>query len=145
MADADSNPHTAKPLPVPSPESRPFWQAARNHQLVLPRCNRCEKSWFPPSCLCPHCLSDDTGWQEVSGRGRVHSFVVFHRVYDPAFAREVPYVVALVELDEGPRLLSNIVDVEPHRIRCGMHVVVKFEDLSPEISVPKFSPADAQI
>lgn len=81
----------------------------------------------------------------MSGRGRVHSFIVFHRVYHPAFAGEAPYVVALVELDEGPRLISNIIDVEPHRIRCGMHVVVKFEDLSPEISVPKFSPAEAQI
>jgi uncharacterized OB-fold protein len=99
--------------------------------------------WFPPAGICPHCLSDDTGWQQVSGRGRVYSFVVFHRAYHPAF--ELPYVVAVVELDEGPRLLSNIVDVEPQRIRCGMHVVVKFEDRSPEISVPKFSPAETQI
>jgi uncharacterized OB-fold protein len=143
MADEEPNSRTAKPLPAPSPESRPFWQAARNHQLALPRCNRCGKFWFPPSCLCPHCLSHDTGWQEVTGHGRVHSFVVFHRVYHPAF--EVPYVVAVVELDEGPRLLSNVVGVEPQRIRCGMRVVVKFEDRSPEISVPKFSSAEPQM
>jgi uncharacterized OB-fold protein len=143
MADEEPGSRTAKPLPTPSPESRPFWQAARDHQLALPRCNRCEKLWFPPAGICPHCLSDDTGWQQVSGRGRVYSFVVFHRAYHPAF--ELPYVVAVVELDEGPRLLSNIVDVEPQRIRCGMHVVVKFEDRSPELSVPKFSPAETQI
>jgi uncharacterized OB-fold protein len=81
----------------------------------------------------------------VSGRGWVHSFVVFHRAYHPAFAADVPYAVAVVELEEGPRLLSNIIDVDPLRIHCGMHVAVKFADLSPDVSVPKFSPAETQI
>jgi uncharacterized OB-fold protein len=75
----------------------------------------------------------------------VHSFVVFHRVYHPAFARDVPYVVALIELDEGPRMLSNVIDVDPEKVRCGMRVVVKFDDIAADISVPRFSPADGEI
>ena len=143
MPDETTQP--LKPVPLPSPESRPFWQAARNHRLKLPHCSRCGQFWFPPSCLCPNCLYDGFHWQEVSGRGRVHSFVVFHRVYQPAFARDVPYVVALIELDEGPRMLSNVIDVDPDKVRCGMRVVVTFDDIAADISVPRFSPADGKI
>jgi uncharacterized protein len=107
----EAKPKPAKPIPVPSPESAPFWKAAREHRLLVPRCNTCGKSWFPPSQLCPHCLSGDTGWIEASGRGHVFSFVVFHRVYHPAFTDEVPYVVAIVELEEGPRMLTNVIGV----------------------------------
>ena len=77
----------------------------------------------------------------VSGRGKVFSFVTFHRVYHPAFAKEVPYVVALVELDEGPRLLTNIVGIKPENVACEMPVKVVFDDVSEEVSVPKFAPA----
>src|SRR6476646_1458440 len=108
---------TKKPVPVASPESARFWQAAKEHRLLIPRCNACTKFWFPPSRLCPHCLSDDTGWESVSGRGKIYSFVVFHRVYHPAFAGEVPYVVAIVELEEGPRMLTNIVGVPVDQVR----------------------------
>ena len=92
-----------KPLPRPAPESARYWQAAREHRLELPRCNACGKFWFPPSQSCPHCLAADFAWMPVSGVGKIYSFVVFHRVYHPAFAQDVPYVVALVELAEGPR------------------------------------------
>ncbi|MEA3025475.1 MAG: uncharacterized protein QOF91_760 [Alphaproteobacteria bacterium] len=142
MPASDPRPPVPKPLPVPSPESAIFWQAARNHRMLLPHCNKCGKFWFPPSCLCPHCLSDDIGWREVSGRGRVHSFVIVHRVYHPAFISEVPYVVAVIELDEGPRLLSNVVNVKPARVHCGMRVAVTYDDVSAEISLPKFSHDD---
>jgi uncharacterized OB-fold protein len=130
----------SKPLPVSSPETAPFWQGARNHRLLLPRCNACGKFWFPPSRLCTHCLSEDAAWHEASGSGRVHSFAVLHRVYHPAFANEVPYVVVVVELDEGPRLLSNVVNVGSDRVRCGMPVRVIYDDVSPETSLPKFEP-----
>ncbi|MGA9005898.1 MAG: Zn-ribbon domain-containing OB-fold protein [Xanthobacteraceae bacterium] len=132
-----------KPVPHTSPEAAPYWQAAARHRLELPRCDRCGQFWFPPSCLCPHCLSDTFHWQQVSGRGRVHSFVVVHRVYDPAFAHDVPYVVAVIALEEGPRMLSNIVDVAPDEVRCGMPVAVRFDDLSADLAVPKFAPAAA--
>ena len=85
-------------------------------QLVLPHCNACGKFWFPPSQSCPHCLAVDFDFKPVSGRGKVYSFVTFHRVYHPAFAGEVPYVVAIVELEEGPRLLSNIVGIKPDAV-----------------------------
>jgi uncharacterized OB-fold protein len=130
----------AKPAPVPSPESMEFWQAAREHRLLIPRCNACRKFWFPPSQLCPHCLSADTGWEAVSGHGRIYSFVVFHRVYHKAFAGEVPYVVAIVELEEGPRMLTNIVGIPVDQVRCNMPVTVVFDDVSSDVTVPKFTP-----
>jgi uncharacterized OB-fold protein len=131
-----------KPVPRPAPESVPYWQAARAHRLELPCCNACGKFWFPPSQSCPHCLAADFAWTRVSGVGKVFSFVTFHRVYHPAFAQDVPYVVALVELAEGPRLLSNIVGVSPEAVSCDMPVKVVFDDVAEGVSVPKFTPID---
>jgi uncharacterized protein len=132
-----------KPLPHPAPESVPYWQAARAHRLELPHCNACGRFWFPPSQLCPHCLAADFKWTPVSGRGRVFSFVTFHRVYHEAFAQEVPYVVALVELEEGPRMLTNIVGATPEAVVCDMPVKVVFDDVADEFAVPKFTPVNA--
>jgi uncharacterized OB-fold protein len=132
-----------KPVPRPSPESTHYWQAAREHRLELPRCNACGKHWFPPSQSCPHCLAADFAWTPVSGIGKVFSFVTYHRVYHPAFAQDVPYVVALVELAEGPRLLTNIVGVPPEAIVCDMPVKVVFDDFEDGVSVPKFAPVNA--
>ena len=132
-----------KPVPRPAPESVHYWQAAREHRLELPRCNACGQFWFPPSQSCPHCLAADFAWAAVSGVGKVFSFVTFHRVYHPAFARDVPYVVALVELAEGPRLLSNIVGVPPDAVACDMPVKVVFDDVAEDVSIPKFAPLDA--
>jgi len=134
---------TPKPVPRPAPESARYWQAAREHRLELPRCNICHKFWFPPSRSCPHCLAADFTWTPVSGLGKIYSFVTFHRVYHPAFAREVPYVVALVELSEGPRLLSNIVGVPPDAVACEMPVKVMFDDVAGDVSVPKFVPLNS--
>ena len=130
-----------KPIPKPAPESEPYWQAAKQHQLSLPKCNACGKFWFPPSQSCPNCLAVDFEFKPVSGRGKVYSFVTFHRVYHPAFAGEVPYVVAIVELEEGPRLLSNIVGIKPEAVVCEMPVTVVFDDVGDDVSVPKFTPA----
>jgi uncharacterized OB-fold protein len=130
----------AKPKPRPAPESLPYWQAAREHRLALPKCEDCEKFWFPPSRACPHCLSMNVSFQTVSGRGKVFSFVTFHRVYRPAFAQDVPYVVALVELEEGPRVLTNILGISHEDVRCEMPVEVVFDDYDDEISIPKFRP-----
>jgi uncharacterized protein len=129
-----------KPVPVATPETTPFWQAAKEHRLLIPRCNGCGKFWFPPSRLCPHCLSDNVGWETASGRGKIYSFVVFHRVYHPGFARDVPYVVAIVQLEEGPRMLTNIIGVPVDQVRCNMEVAVVFDDVSSEVAIPKFTP-----
>jgi hypothetical protein len=132
-----------KPAPRPSPESLPYWKAAREHRLEIQHCDACGRFWFPPSQSCPHCLASDFTWTPVSGRGKVFSFVTYHRVYHPAFAKEVPYVVALVELDEGPRLLTNIVGVPADAVACDMPVEVTFDDYDQGVSVPKFVPLKA--
>ena len=130
-----------KPVPRPGPESVPYWQGAKQHKLLIPHCKSCDHYWFPPSQRCPNCLSPDFAWAESSGRGKVYSFVVFHRVFHPAFETEVPYVVALIELEEGPRLLSNIIGIPPEDVRCEMKVKVTFDDVTAEATVPKFVPA----
>jgi hypothetical protein len=130
---------TCKPVPRPSPESVPFWEGAKAKKLMLPRCNVCGQFWFPPSQRCRHCLSPDFAWVESGGCGRIYSFVVYHRVYHPAFEADVPYVVAIVELDEGPRLLSNIVGTAPDDVRCDARVRVVFEDACDGVTIPKFA------
>ena len=132
-----------KPKPRPAPESLPYWQAAKEHRLALPKCEDCSQFWFPPSRTCPHCLSTNFSFQNVSGRGKVFSFVTFHRVYRPAFAEDVPYVVALVELEEGPRVLTNILGVTHEDVRCEMRVEVVFDDYDEDVSIPKFRPVSA--
>jgi uncharacterized OB-fold protein len=127
-----------KPVPVASLESKPYWEGIRQHRLLIPSCKDCGHQWFPPSLLCPNCNSAHTGWTEGSGRGKIFSYVVFHRVYHRGFATEVPYVVALIELDEGPRLLSNIVGKPPEQIACEMPVQVIFEDVAEDVTIPKF-------
>ena len=134
----DEGKQLRKPIPRPSPESRGFWEGAKAKRLMLPRCNACGRFWFPPSQRCRHCLSADFEWQQSAGAGRIYSFVVYHRVYHPAFENDVPYVVAIVELDEGPRLLSNIVGTPPDQVRCDARVRVVFEDAEPGVTIPKF-------
>jgi len=138
MADA-----AKKPAPRPSPESVPYWKAAREHRLEIQHCEACGQFWFPPSQSCPHCQATNFTWTPVSGRGKVFSFVTYHRVYHPAFAKEVPYVVALVELEEGPRLLTNIVGMPPEQVACDMPVQVTFDDYDEGVAVPKFKPLKA--
>ena len=134
------NGSAAIPLPRATPESQPFWDGAAAHRLMLPRCSACGRFWFPPSQRCRHCLSPDFAWREVAGTGRIYSFVVYHRVYHPAFESKVPYVVAIVELDEGPRLLTNIVGIDPAEVRCDSRVRVVFDDVAAGVAVPKFAP-----
>ena len=128
----------AKPVPRPAPESIPYWKAAAEHRLELPQCEDCDHRWFPPSRSCPKCLSPRMRWSPVSGRGKVFSFVIYDRVYHPAFAEDVPYVVALVELEEGPRLISNVIGIPPDDVRCEMPVEVVFDDVAEGVAVPKF-------
>ncbi len=132
-----------KPLPTPSPEARRYWQACKEHQLLLPFCTACQSFFFYPRNFCPRCFSWEIEWRPVSGRGRLYSYAIQHRVWHPAWAPEVPYVTALVELEEGPRIYTNLVGVEPDpkKIRCDMPVEVVFEDVSEEITLPKFRPA----
>lgn len=131
----------AKPLPAISDETRPYWESAKAHKLALPRCTACGRFRFPPTTFCPHCLSDATEWAPVSGRGTVYSFVIMHQVYDQSFKGDVPYNVAAVELAEGPRLYTNIVDCANDAISVGMAVTVAYADVTDEVTLIKFRPA----
>ena len=88
-----------KPVPVASDESKPYWAGLKEHRLMMPRCDDCGEFWFPPTQFCAHCSSRDWRWTRMSGRGKVFSYVVYHRVYHPGFADEVPYAVAVIALD----------------------------------------------
>ncbi len=127
-----------KPLPRITPENRPFWDATRRHELRLQRCGDCGRFRYPPAPVCPGCLSETTEWAPVSGRGTVSTWVVFHRRYFDAFADDIPYNVVQVQLDEGPRLTANLVGVPNDEITIGMPVEVVFDDVTPEISLPRF-------
>jgi uncharacterized protein len=130
----------AKPLPQVTPEMKPFWDAARRHELVVQRCTGCGTHRFPARDICSRCLSRDAAWTPVSGRGSVFSWAIMHQVYHPGFAAEVPYAVVVIELDEGARLVSNLVDCPPADIRAGMPVEVVFDDVAPDVSLPKLRP-----
>ena len=134
-------PEYTGPLPVPTPETRPFWDAARRHELCVQRCRTCERWVFYPRVVCPHCFGRDLDWQQVSGRGTLHTFTVVYRG-QRQFPLPTPYVIAVVELDEGARLMTNLIGVEPDpaKLRIGMPVEVVFEDVSPDIALPRFRP-----
>jgi hypothetical protein len=132
-----------KPLPIPSAESKPYWDGLRERKLMMPRCDDCKGWWFPPSLLCPHCNSKAWSWTQTSGRARIFSYVVYHRVYHPAFAQEVPYAVAVIELDEGPRMISNVIDIAPDKLECDMRVEVAYQPVTDAITLAKFRPVSA--
>jgi len=128
-----------KPLPKPTATSRPFWDAAKRHELMLQRCSGCNAFIYYPRDRCPHCLSDQLRWQPVSGHGKVHSYTVVRRASTRSFA-DKPYVLAIVELEEGPRMTTNV-EAPPESMKVGMPVTVWFDDVTPERTLVKFKPA----
>ena len=131
-------PGAEKPIPAVTAELRPFFEAARDGRLVVQRCRACGERRFPPRDICSHCLGREADWVTSSGRGKIVTWNVMHQVYHPGFAEEAPYAVVLVELDDGARLISNVVDCPPGRLDVGLPVEVTFEKLSDEVSLPKF-------
>lgn len=130
-----------KPLPTLDDLNRPFWTAAREGRLALQHCGDCGKPRYPINHVCPHCLCETYEWKPVSGRGTVHSSIVFHQVYNQAFAMDVPYNVSLIQLEEGPRMMSNVVGIPPQEVKVGDKVAVVFDAVTPEISIPRFQRA----
>jgi Predicted nucleic-acid-binding protein containing a Zn-ribbon len=128
-----------RPLPAIDDESRPYWEAAREHRFVLQRCGACGKHVFYARALCPHCHAAELEWVEASGRGTIHSYTVARRPAGPAFADRVPYVCVLVDLEEGPRMLSNLIVDDVDSVRVGQPVRVAFEDVG-EVTLPVFEP-----
>ena len=130
-----------KPLPVPDADSAPFWQGCHEGRPMLQRCRGCQAWRFPPEGYCPSCQSDTSDWQPASGRGRVYSWIVVHHpVPRDLYAGEVPYVVALIDLEEGPRIASNIVGCAPDEVVAEMPVEVEFEAVTDEVTLPRFRP-----
>jgi uncharacterized OB-fold protein len=130
----------SKPVPVPTRETQPYWEGCKSHELRIQKCAACRHYQFYPRLYCTACMSDRVEWVKASGRGTVLSFTIVYRPVTQAFAIDVPYVVALITLDEGPQLMSNVVGCPPEQVRIGMPVEVTFEDWTEEISVPKFRP-----
>ncbi len=134
-----------KPLPQPTSISRPFWQAAAQQRLVMQRCTRCNAYVWTPRAACFECGSEALEWQQLCGRGAVHSFTVIRQVAgrgaSAAFAAGLPYVLALIDLEEGPRMLSNVIGCGVDDVVIDMRVDVVFEQASDTIWLPKFRPA----
>ena len=131
-----------KPAPVVNPWARPFWEAARKEKLIIQKCKDCGKFVFYPRIACPHCFSEAMEWVEASGKGKVYTYTVVENNAPSAFIRDIPYVVAVIRLDEGVQMLSNVVGCDPKEVRCEMPVEVTFEMLDEEFTLPKFKPLE---
>jgi uncharacterized OB-fold protein len=134
-------PRYLKPLPSPTPDSEPYWEGCREGELRLRRCSDCARFRFYPRAICPFCGADRYEWVVASGRGVVHAVTVVHRGPTKAFAPDCPYAVALIELAEGPRMMSNVIGCAPDEVAIGMPVEVVFDRVTDEIALPKFRPA----
>jgi hypothetical protein len=133
-----------KPEPVPTPETLQFWEGTLRGELRIQRCRECDQAYFYPRPFCPSCLSNDVEWIAASGRATLHTYVINHRP-PPGFADDAPYAIAVVELEEGPRMMTNIVGVEntPENLVLDMNLEVTFEPHGDQM-VPKFRPAGAE-
>ncbi len=130
-----------RPLPQPTELSRPFWDGCRDQRMLIQRCVTCGGTVFIPQPFCPHCLGRELEWMAAAGTGRVVTYTVVWRPQTPAF--DVPYVIAVVALDEGVDLLTNLTDVVPDQVSIGMRVQVRFVPMSGEITLPFFAPVTA--
>ena len=132
---------TEKPLPQINSDTQPFWDGCRKHELRFQKCVACDHVRWPPSMICPECYDSRTEWIKAVGKGVVYTYAVYHRAFHPAFKDDLPYVSAVVELEEGPHLLTNIIGCRPDDVRCDMPVEVVWEDVIEEFSLPKFKPS----
>ncbi len=132
---------TGRYLPILYPEEMPYWRATKQRKLVLQRCDGCGKVWFPIGPTCPFCQSNMFTWTEMSGRGVVHNYVIYHKAWIPYYQDKVPYALVQVEIEEGPRLTANLWDVPIDQIKIGMKVEAAWEDVTEEITLLQFRPA----
>lgn len=131
-----------KPIPVPQVESDQYWQKAKEKELWLRKCNACGNAYFYPRDISPCCFSRDTTWIQASGKATLFTYGIVHRAPHPGFVPDVPFVTAIVELEEGPTMPTNIVmeDPTPEKLQVGMALEVVFEDITDELALPKFKP-----
>jgi hypothetical protein len=128
-----------KPLPDVE-NAKTYWEGCKAGKLLLPRCRSCGELFFYPKHFCPACLSGDLEWVEASGKGIIHTFTVISRAPSSAYEADVPYVIAIIDLQEGLRMLSNVIGIPPDQVRVGMPVEVVFEQVTEEVTLPKFRP-----
>jgi uncharacterized OB-fold protein len=127
-----------KPLPAVTEDGAPYWEGCRQGQLRVQRCTACGTFRFPPSVLCAGCLGESHEWVALSGRGIVYSFIIVHRPQHPAFFADAPYNVVIVELEEGVRLHSSVVECANEELRIGLPVEVMFDKVDDEVTLPRF-------
>ena len=130
---------SGKPVPRVDASSAPYWQGNADGRLLLQRCTECDHVQFYPRLVCTACGGRELAWTESSGRGAVRTFTVIRRAVSPAFEADVPYVVALIALDEGPTMMTNLVDCDPNAVSIGQRVRVVFERRG-EVVLPQFTP-----
>jgi uncharacterized OB-fold protein len=130
-----------KPLPRHTPDNTQFWQGCCAHKILLPTCLHCDRPHWPPGPVCPFCFHDALTWKQASGRGTVSSWVVVHKAWLPAFKADIPYNAVQVELEEGVRLTGNVVGEGAEALHVGMAVEVVFDDVTPDATLPRFTPA----
>lgn len=126
-----------KPQPKMTPGADYYWQSASNNRFVLPHCCDCDTVFFYPRMWCPACFSQKLDWHEASGNGKVYSFSVVHQAPFPAYQGDVPYVLAIIELEEGPRMMANVLHCDPEKVTIEMPVRVIFEDRG-DMKIPQF-------
>jgi len=130
-----------KPLPTISGETKPFWDACRRGNLIIQKCDRCQEYQFYPRGICANCWCQDIRWVTATGKGTVWTFTVTRQNRTLGFEDELPYVLALVELDEGVKMFTNIVECDPNEVKIGMPVEVTFVQANQQITIPYFKPA----
>jgi len=141
MADEKDKKRYAKPLPHIDEENRPWWEAAKRHELYIQKCRDCGDLRHHPRALCTNCMSSNTEWVKCSGKGKIYTFTVTNQNGAAGFRDSLPYVLAWVEIDEGLRILTNIVDCPPAQVKIDQRVEVVFDDVTPEVTLVKFRPA----
>ena len=130
-----------KPLPEFRPETKPYWEGTKKHELLLPRSKEGGEFFFYPRALSPgEDMSENLEWVKASGKAKVWTYAIHHMGPTKAYKGDPPYVVALVELEEGVKMMTNIVDCDPHDVKVGMELEVVFDDVTDEVTLPKFKP-----
>lgn len=130
-----------KPLPHVDDDNREYWEYCKNHDFRMQKCTSCGYIRFPCSIVCPECHSMEAEWTKLSGKGKVYTFTVYRRPYHPAYKDDIPYVLAIIELEEGPRMESNVTGCPVEEVKIDMPVEVYFDDVTPEFAIPKFRPS----
>lgn len=129
-----------KPLPMVNEDSRKYWEGCKEHKLLIQKCKDCGKYIFYPRSICTACMSMNLEWFESSGKGKIYSYTTIWRAPNEAFIEDVPYTIVLVDLEENVRLMSWVIDCKPEDVYVGMEVEVVFDDVTDDVSLPKFRP-----